>query len=107
MERAKAVMGIMFSALPTENPGEVMILLNFVRLPLLFVSGIFLPVDNLGDYWWVTIISPLTYANDLLKHAVGGTGHYSVLVDIVMLMAFTAVFLGMGVWLQERNRKSM
>ncbi|MDH7594152.1 MAG: ABC transporter permease [Methanomicrobiales archaeon] len=36
-------MGTVFAAYPTENVGEVMPLQNLVRLPLLFISGVFIP----------------------------------------------------------------
>jgi ABC-2 type transport system permease protein len=35
-----ATLGTLFAAYPTENVGEVMSLLNLVRLPLIFISGV-------------------------------------------------------------------
>ncbi|MGC8937056.1 MAG: ABC transporter permease, partial [Candidatus Methanomethylicaceae archaeon] len=68
-----ATMGIMFASFPTENPGDVMLLLNFVRLPLIFISGIFIPIESLPEWGQiVAIFSPLSYANDLIRHSLEG-----------------------------------
>ncbi len=102
-----SAMGIAFSSMPTENPGDVMMVLNFFRLPLLFVSGVFIPVSSLGPYWWVTLISPLTYANDLLVYSINGTSFYGILVDVLAMLAFVAVFWWAGITMQKRNLKKM
>jgi ABC-2 type transport system permease protein len=102
-----SAMGIMFSSMPTENPGDVMMVLNFFRLPLLFVSGVFIPVSGLGPYWWITLISPLTYANDLLVYSINGTSFYCIVIDVLAILAFIAAFWWAGVELQKRNLKKM
>lgn len=53
-----SAMGIMFAAMPTDNPGDVMMVLNFVRLPLLFISGIFVPIDAICGIGPVAALSP-------------------------------------------------
>ena len=42
-----ATLGTLFAAYPTENVGEVMSMLNTVRLPLIFISGVFIPISTL------------------------------------------------------------
>jgi ABC-2 type transport system permease protein len=37
-----AAMGIMFASLPGQGPGQVMMPLNFIRIPLLFISGVYI-----------------------------------------------------------------
>jgi ABC-2 type transport system permease protein len=39
-----ATLGTLFASYPTENVGEVMSMLNTVRLPLIFISGVFLGI---------------------------------------------------------------
>jgi len=102
-----SAMGIMFSAIPTENPGDVMMILNFVRLPLLFVSGIFIPIDQMGKYGIVTVLSPLTYAKDLVQYAVSGNSFYGPMIDSFGIIVFTALFLWIGVSMHERSRKTV
>jgi len=55
-----ATLGTLFAAYPTENVGEVMSMLNTVRLPLIFISGVFIPISampNIGQE--IALISPL------------------------------------------------
>jgi len=101
-----SAMGIMFSAIPTENPGDVMMILNFVRLPLIFVSGIFIPIDEMGRYGMVTMISPLTYANDMIQYSVSGSSVFGPVIDALGIFTFTLLFLWVGVTLHERSRKT-
>lgn len=50
-----SLLGIMFAMFPTENPGDIMMMLNFIRLPLVFISGIFIPIETLPS--WGRVIS--------------------------------------------------
>jgi ABC-2 type transport system permease protein len=88
-----ATLGTLFAAYPTENVGEVMSMLNLVRLPLIFVSGVFIPIETMplaGQY--VALCSPLTYANDMIRFAYDGTTHFSIIHDIVLLAIFVLIF---------------
>ena len=42
--------GIMFASFPTDNPGNIMMILNFVRLPLIFISGLYIPIETLPSW---------------------------------------------------------
>jgi ABC-2 type transport system permease protein len=88
-----ATMGTLFAAYPTESPGDIMSMLNLVRLPLIFVSGVFIPLDQIpaaGQF--VTYLSPLTYGNDLIHAAYAGDTHFSPLTDVAMLCVFILIF---------------
>jgi ABC-2 type transport system permease protein len=86
-------MGTLFAAYPTESPGDIMSMLNLVRLPLIFLSGVFIPLDQIPEAGrFVTYLSPLTYGNDLIHAAYSGTTIFSPLVDIVMLLIFILIF---------------
>lgn len=101
-----ATLGIMFASFPTENPGDVMMILNFIRLPLIFISGLYIPIETLPS--WVQIVavfSPLTYANDLVRYALEGTTLFGPMLDSVALILFTAVFLFIGMRLDKKFRK--
>ena len=88
-----ATMGTLFAAYPTESPGDIMSMLNLVRLPLIFVSGVFIPLDQIPSVGrFVTWLSPLTYGNDLIHAAYAGTTSFSPLVDIAMLLLFILLF---------------
>ena len=45
-----STMGTLVAAYRTENVGEVLSLLNLVRLPLLFISGVFIPIASMPTW---------------------------------------------------------
>ncbi len=88
-----ATMGTLFAAYPTESPGDIMSMLNLVRLPLIFVSGVFIPLDQIPQIGqFITYLSPLTYGNDLIQAAFSGNTHFSPIIDIIMLCLFILIF---------------
>lgn len=101
-----SAMGVMFAAIPTENPGNVMIIVNLVRLPLIFVSGIFITAEEMGSIGGIITLSPLTYAADLIRLSMSGSSYYGLAADVLGVIVCTALFVWAGVYLHERNRKS-
>src|SRR5512137_2118625 len=88
-----ATMGTLFASYPTESPGDIMSMLNVVRLPLIFISGIFIPIEAIpGIAQYVSYCSPLTYGNDLIHAAYSGTTTFPPAVDIAMLLVFILLF---------------
>jgi len=101
-----ATLGIMFASFPTENPGDIMMLLNFVRLPLIFISGLYIPIESLPEWGQIAaVFSPLTYANDLVRYALEGKTLYGPALDSIVLLLFTAAFLFIGMRLNKKFRK--
>jgi len=88
-----ATMGTLFAAYPTESPGDIMSMLNLVRLPLIFISGVFIPLSQIPDaVRFVTYLSPLTYGNDLIHAAFSAETHFHPVVDIAMICVFILIF---------------
>jgi ABC-2 type transport system permease protein len=88
-----ASMGTLFAAYPTESPGDVMSILNVVRLPLVFISGVFIPLSAIPSIaQWITYFSPLTYGYDLISMAYSGVSHFNPLLDVLMLLVFVGIF---------------
>jgi ABC-2 type transport system permease protein len=88
-----AMMGTLFAAYPTESPGDVISMVNLVRLPLIFVSGVFLPLEQMPLWGQViAIFSPLTYVNDVIRYSFDGISHFGVLTGIAVIAAYTVVF---------------
>lgn len=88
-----ATLGTLFAAYPTENVGEVMSILNTVRLPLIFISGVFIPISampRIGQQ--IALVSPLTYGNDLIEYAYTGKSLFSPMLDTLALIIFILVF---------------
>lgn len=88
-----ATMGTLFAAYPTESPGDIISMLNMVRLPLIFISGVFIPLSQIPEaVRFVTYLSPLTYGNDLIQAAYSGSAQFSPFLDIVMICVFCLIF---------------
>jgi ABC-2 type transport system permease protein len=88
-----ATMGTLFAAYPTESPGDIMSMLNLVRLPLIFISGVFIPLESIPSIGQVAVFfSPLTYGNDLIRAAYLGDTHFNPLIDVAMLCIFILIF---------------
>ena len=87
-----ASLGVLVAAPPASSPANIMLLSNLVRLPLLFVSGIFVPIAKM-PVWarWMAPASPLSYASGLIRAGFGQSGYFPSWLSIVMLIAFTAV----------------
>jgi ABC-2 type transport system permease protein len=100
-----ASMGTLFASYPTESPGDIMSMLNMVRLPLVFISGVFIPLASIPSYaQFVTYFSPLTYGFDLIHAAYSGTSHFDPIFDVVMLLMFIVIFQLMADRLYDRYK---
>jgi len=88
-----ATLGTLFAAYPTENVGEVMSMLNTVRLPLIFISGVFVPISSMPQIGQkIALISPLTYGSDLIEYAYTDKSLFPPLMDMIMLLIFILIF---------------
>jgi ABC-2 type transport system permease protein len=103
---AFSAMGLLFAAIPTQSVGAIMMPSTLLRWPLLFISGIFVPLVEM-DPWArvVSYLSPLTYSQDLLNHAVLGAGAQSPVLDLLALPACLVLFLGVALKLLELGRR--
>ena len=101
---AFSMMGIMFASIPTENPGDVMMPLNFIRIPMMFISGIFIPLEQLPAVaQYAAFVSPLTHALDILRVGLGGTSYFGLLANVAMLVGYTVLFTYMGLLFHRKN----
>lgn len=87
-----AILGSLFSTPPTDNPSNIMTIANLVRLPMIFISGIFVPVAHLAGWVQVlSLLSPLTYTTELLRAAFGQATLVPPAASVGMLAAFSVV----------------
>jgi len=101
---AFAALGTLLASPTTNNPSNIMMLSSLVRLPLIFVSGIFIPLNQLTGWEWVlTSFSPLTYLVDLFHAALNNNAVYPPYVDILVLAFTILVFIGCTKIIQKRN----
>ena len=89
---------------PTDVPSTVMMISNLVKFPIVFISGVFIPIGELQD--WGRIVasfSPLTYFTDLVSYYIQGISYYSVLVDFAVLLGFSVLFLVLAIKIHEKT----
>lgn len=102
---AFAALGVLMAAPATDTPSQVMMLSNFVRLPLIFISGVFVPYAAMPEWaQWLAPLSPLSYAADLIRLGFGESAHFGVTVDGIALVGFSAGFLTLACYLHGRSR---
>ncbi len=87
-------LGNVFSIPPTNMPSTVQMVSGAVKLPIIFMSGIFIPLNELPLWGQViSYFSPLTYFVDLMRASLQGQSHLSPMADLLVLLAFTTLFL--------------
>ncbi len=100
-----SAMGLIFGSIPTNNPGDVQMPSTLIRWILLFISGVFIPLADMSPVARViSYISPLTYAQDLMNHAVLGAGELNLWLDIIILFVSGILFLLPSIKLHKRGR---
>ncbi len=100
---SQTAMGIALSVRMSSTQG-FMVLLNFVILPLYFLSGAMFPMDRLP--LWLAIfarIDPVTYGVDLLRGLLLGIHHFSYFVDFGALVVFGATMVWIAVRLFKQE----
>lgn len=101
-----STLGLIFGSIPTHNPADVQMPSTLLRWGLLFVSGVFIPLSEMSPVARaVAYLSPLTYAQDLMNHAVLGVGLLSPALDLAVLLLSGALFLLPSVLLHRRGRR--
>jgi ABC-2 type transport system permease protein len=101
-----SALGLVFGSIPTRNPGEVQMPSTLFRWGLLFISGVFIPLADTGSAARaLAYLSPLTYAYDLMNHAVLGIGMFSPWLDQGVLLLSGVLFLVPSMWLHHRSRR--
>jgi len=99
-----SALGLIFSAAPSSLPSTAMMVSSMVKFPLVFISGIFIPLEELPSWaQGIAYISPLTYFTDIARQSIQGKGHLPVAVDLLLLLAFTAALLVLAMKLHQRT----
>lgn len=99
-----STMALILSFPPVNQPAPIQMLSTLVKFPLMFISGVFVPLSQLPE--WARIvasISPLTYFTDVARYATGGASHYSIAVNLLAMVAFTVVSWVVAVKLHNRT----
>jgi ABC-2 type transport system permease protein len=80
-----------------QNMQGFQLIMNFLVLPIFFLSGALYPLSNLPvALAAVTRIDPLTYGIDGLRGAFIGAAHFGATTDAAVLIVVAVMFLALG-----------
>lgn len=103
------LIALLFTALGTaiasvlEDFQGFQLIMNFLVMPLFFLSGALFPLDHLPTALAViNRLDPLTYGVDALRASLVGAAHFGFGIDILVLCGVTAVCMIVGSWLFSR-----
>lgn len=98
-----ALVGLLFTALGTaiasllEDMQAFPIIMNFLVMPLIFVSGAIFPLQGLsGAIALVARVNPLSYGVDGLRYMLSGLSAFSLATDISIMVGATLACLFLG-----------
>jgi ABC-2 type transport system permease protein len=93
----------LFSALGTaigstiENIQGFQLVMNFLVMPIFFLSGALYPLGNLPKALsFVTSLDPLAYGVDGLRASLIGVAHFGLAADLLVLVLVTTILLFIG-----------
>ncbi|KXB05357.1 ABC transporter [candidate division MSBL1 archaeon SCGC-AAA382A13] len=101
-----SAIGVLMAALPTDTPADVMMLSSLIKFPIIFISGIFIPIGELPAWGQIVAhISPLTYLTDLTRWTFGSDGGFwpSPIQNLLILAGFFIGFFALAVFFHEKT----
>jgi ABC-2 type transport system permease protein len=80
-----------------ESPEGFQLVSSFLLFPTFFLSGALFPIDRLPA-WLAPLVAidPLTYSVDALRHAILGSAHFPLLLDLGVMGGFLVVVVWLG-----------
>jgi ABC-2 type transport system permease protein len=100
-----AALSVLLSAYPpTDIPATSMMLSSLVKFPLVFISGVFIPLEQLPQWGMIiALISPLTYFTDMTRQLFLNRGFCPLALDFVVVAIFAAAFMFAAIKLHEKT----
>jgi len=93
-----------FVSVAVKEVFEAQTLANFIRFPMMFLGGVFVPVESLSPVLQVIARAlPLTYAVEALRLALSGGSLAGAALDLLALASFTVVLFALAVRLLARS----
>jgi ABC-2 type transport system permease protein len=99
-----SAIGMLLAVPPTNVPSNIMMLSSLIKFPLVFISGVFIPLEQMPP-WALALsaCSPLTYFTDLVRYSFTGEHFFTVMVDIAVLSVFTLVLTAGTMYLHKKT----
>ncbi|HOV66935.1 MAG TPA: ABC transporter permease [Methanoregulaceae archaeon] len=99
-----SAIGMLLAVPPTNVPSNIMMLSSLIKFPLVFISGIFVPLEQLPGWGLaLAICSPLTYCTDLVRYAFTDVSYFPVVTDLAALGLFALACTTLTMVLHRRT----
>ncbi|MDO9333168.1 MAG: ABC transporter permease [Dehalococcoidales bacterium] len=99
-----ATASLIISSPPASAPQYSQMISSFIKFPLIFISGVFMPLSEMPTFVRnIAFISPLTYFTDLTRYATGDKNYFAVSIDLLVLVLFTVAAWIIAVKLHNRT----
>ncbi|MHA1688228.1 MAG: ABC transporter permease [Promethearchaeota archaeon] len=99
-----SLLGLLMSAKPTDQTSEIMVLMNLIKFPLLFIGGIFIPLQEMpSTVAFIYYFSPITFLTELLRSAVDQTNIISSGNSILILILWILALFGLNFVLHAKT----
>jgi len=73
------------------------LIMNFLVMPLFFLSGAIFPLKGLPDaIYFLSLFNPLSYGVDGLRTTLAGISHFGIVTDIAVICFFSIIFMSLG-----------
>jgi ABC-2 type transport system permease protein len=87
----------LFVAVAVSEVFEAQTFSNFLRFPMIFLCGLFIPVSSLPFFLRpLSYILPATWGADLLRRAVTGSGAFDTLTALVILASMSLILYSLS-----------
>ncbi len=97
-------LGVLLASPSSRTPSHIMMFSSLIRFPLIFISGIFVPLSELGGVGRIlSYLSPITYFVDIVNFSLRGISHIPLAVDFTVLLAFSIFFIILSNRFHRRN----
>lgn len=98
-----SLVALLFTALGTaiasklEDMQGFQLIINFLVMPLFFLSGAIFPLDSVpAAFRVIASFDPLAYGIDAFRALLINTSHFGLGLDLVVLSSITLIFLWLG-----------
>lgn len=79
------------------------LIMNFLVMPIFFLSGALFPLQGLPPALEVVVkFDPLTYGIDGMRHALTNSGTFAIATDFIVIAVLAAILVGIGSYLFNR-----
>ncbi len=97
-------LGVLLASPSVPNPSNIMMFSSLIRFPLIFISGIFIPLENLhGVGRILSYFSPVTYVVDIFNFSFKGKSYIFLPIDFSALFIFSLIFFFSANRFHKRN----